>query len=57
VKVLDSIDIRPTHPRVADTTDPLHQARNAEVTSAMGDWLFEMKMASRKTGHFISGVP
>ena len=33
LEVLDRIDIRPTHPRVADTTDPLHQARNAEVTS------------------------
>ncbi len=33
LKVLDRIDIRPKHPRVADATDPLHQARNAEVTS------------------------
>jgi len=33
LKVLDRIDIRPTHPRVADATDPLHQARNSEVTS------------------------
>ena len=33
LKVLDRIDIRPTHPRVTDATDPLHQARNSEVTS------------------------
>jgi hypothetical protein len=33
LKVLERIDVRPTHPRVSDTTDPLYQARNAEVTS------------------------
>ena len=33
LNVVDRIDVRPTHPRVADTTDPLHAARNAEVTS------------------------
>jgi SAM-dependent methyltransferase len=33
LKVLERIDVRPTHPRVSDTTDPLHHARNAEVTS------------------------
>ena len=31
--VIDKLDVRPTHPRVADTLDPLHQARAAEVTS------------------------
>lgn len=31
--VVDRLDARPTHPRVADTTDPLHKARAAEVTS------------------------
>ena len=31
--VIDRIDVRPTHPRVADSTDPLHAARAAEVTS------------------------
>ena len=31
--VVDRLDARPTHPRVADTTDPLHAARAAEVTS------------------------
>ncbi len=31
--VIDRIDVRPTHPRVSDTTDPLHEARNAEITS------------------------
>jgi methylase of polypeptide subunit release factors len=33
LKVLDRSDVRPTHPRVADATDPLHAARAAEVTS------------------------
>jgi methylase of polypeptide subunit release factors len=33
LQVLGRIDSRPTHPRVADTTDPLHAARSAEVTS------------------------
>jgi SAM-dependent methyltransferase len=31
--VIDRIDVRPTHPRVADIADPLHAARAAEVTS------------------------
>lgn len=31
--VLGRIDVRPTHPRAADATDPLHAARAAEVTS------------------------
>ena len=31
--VVDRLDARPTHPRVADTSDPLHAARAAEVTS------------------------
>lgn len=33
LKVVDRIDVRPTHPRAADASDPLHQARAAEVTS------------------------
>jgi len=31
--VIERLDARPTHPRVADATDPLHAARAAEVTS------------------------
>jgi SAM-dependent methyltransferase len=31
--VVDRIDVRPRHPRVADEDDPLHAARAAEVTS------------------------
>jgi methylase of polypeptide subunit release factors len=31
--VVGKIDIRPHHPKAADTTDPLHAARAAEVTS------------------------
>ncbi|MEV6481605.1 class I SAM-dependent methyltransferase [Streptomyces sp. NPDC051576] len=31
--VLDRIDTKPRHPRARDTTDPLHAARAAEVTS------------------------
>jgi methylase of polypeptide subunit release factors len=33
LKVLDRSDVRPTHPRAYDQTDPLHAARAAEVTS------------------------
>jgi hypothetical protein len=33
LRVLERIDARPEHPRVADTTDPLHAARSREVTS------------------------
>jgi len=33
LKVLGRIDTRPHHPRIADTSDPLHTARAAEVTS------------------------
>lgn len=33
LKVLDKIDVKPHHPRVSDTSDPLHLARAAEVTS------------------------
>lgn len=33
LKVVGRLDIQPTHPRVADDTDPLHVARAAEVTS------------------------
>jgi len=33
LNVLGRLDTRPTHPRAADDTDPLHAARAAEVTS------------------------
>jgi SAM-dependent methyltransferase len=33
LRVLERIDARPTHPRSSDTSDPLHTARMAEVTS------------------------
>jgi methylase of polypeptide subunit release factors len=33
LQVVDRQDVRPTHPRAADATDPLHAARAAEVTS------------------------
>ena len=33
LKVLERIDVRPHHPRTSDASDPLHQARAAEVTS------------------------
>lgn len=33
LKVVDRSDVRPTHPRAADASDPLHKARAAEVTS------------------------
>jgi hypothetical protein len=31
--VLGRSDIQPCHPRIADTDDPLHAARAAEITS------------------------
>ncbi len=33
VRVAGRMDVRPHHPRAADTTDPLHAARAAEMTS------------------------
>ena len=33
LKVIDRIDTRPVHPRAADASDPLHEARSREVTS------------------------
>ena len=33
LKVKTRIDIRPSHPRAADSTDPLHAARSKETTS------------------------
>ncbi|HUW75138.1 MAG TPA: class I SAM-dependent methyltransferase [Gallionella sp.] len=33
LQVIERLDIRPHHPKVADFTDPLHAARAAEVTS------------------------
>ena len=33
LRVLDRMDARPKHARVADASDPLHRARKAEVTS------------------------
>ena len=33
LKVLGKVDVKPTHPRSADTSDALHAARAAEVTS------------------------
>ena len=33
LRVIDRLDVRPTHSKVSNTTDPLHQARAAEVTS------------------------
>ena len=33
LQVLQRMDVRPKHARVADATDPLHDARKAEVTS------------------------
>ena len=33
LQVLGRADVRPTHPRAADASDPLHAARAAEVTS------------------------
>jgi methylase of polypeptide subunit release factors len=33
LRVMDRIDVKPCHSKVSDTSDPLHQARSAEITS------------------------
>lgn len=33
LRIVDRQDVRPRHPRAADASDPLHQARAAEITS------------------------
>ena len=33
LQVVNRIDVRPRHPKASDATDPLHRAREAEVTS------------------------
>ena len=33
LQVVERLDVRPTHPRASDPTEPLHAARAAEVTS------------------------
>ncbi len=33
LRVIERHDVRPTHPRASDATDPLHAARSKEVTS------------------------
>lgn len=43
LRVVERIDTRPTHPRAADATDPLHAARVAEVTSL---WRLAVRNAS-----------
>ena len=40
LKVIEKRDTKATHPRASDPTDPLHQARKAEVTSL---WRFTIK--------------
>ena len=43
LKVVDRIDVRPRHPKASDATDPLHRAREAEVTSL---WRLSMKASA-----------
>lgn len=33
LKIVDRLDTKPQHPKASDPTDPLHQARSAEITS------------------------
>lgn len=33
LKIIDRLDTKPRHPKAGDKTDPLHEARHAEVTS------------------------
>jgi methylase of polypeptide subunit release factors len=49
LQVLGRIDTKPTHPRAADETDPLHAARAAEITSL---WrLTASKQPQKETPH------
>jgi methylase of polypeptide subunit release factors len=49
LQVLGRIDTKPTHPRAADETDPLHAARAAEITSL---WrLAASKQPQKETPH------
>jgi len=43
LQVLGKIDVKPHHPRVSDTSDPLHAARAAELTSL---WRLAAKAAA-----------
>jgi len=43
LQVLGKIDVKPHHPRVSDTSDPLHAARAAELTSL---WRLTAKAAT-----------
>src|SRR3990167_3440066 len=43
LQVLGKIDVKPHHPRVSDTSDPLHAARAAELTSL---WRLTAKAAA-----------
>jgi prophage antirepressor-like protein len=40
LKVLDRADVAPRHSKVLDPSDPLHEARKAEITSL---WRLSMK--------------
>ena len=33
LEIISKSDVKPHHPRVSDTSDPLHKARAAELTS------------------------
>ena len=49
LEVAGRMDIRPSHPRSADTTDPLHAARAAEVTSL---W----RLVARREAKFLQST-
>ncbi|MFZ2541172.1 MAG: class I SAM-dependent methyltransferase [Gallionella sp.] len=40
LQVIERIDVKPHHPKLADTTDPLHAARAVEITSL---WRLEVR--------------
>jgi methylase of polypeptide subunit release factors len=46
LEVVGKMDIRPQHPKTQDATDPLHQARSAEITSL---WRLKAKSLPAKS--------
>lgn len=57
LQVLGRRDTRPSHPRAADPTDPLHAARAAEVTSLWRLGQTRVSSASRKVNEHLVSCP
>jgi SAM-dependent methyltransferase len=57
LQVLGRRDVRPSHPRAADPTDPLHAARAAEVTSLWRLGQARISTASREVNDHLVNCP